>query len=107
MGKYKFVGWETKDPDPHTVPPSNGVLGYWPVGRDNITDRPVVYALVKASSEEQAIEIVKDNWPSFISWQFCNDREVPFGTAALVPTDWMLKRIRKEAENGNSNRRRS
>lgn len=98
MSNYQWISWHqpTGDYRPLNFPPNAAVLGWWCSGYDS-DDVPILCALVKATTEDDARKAVKADWPEAERWRFCEQRDTVncLGTR-FVPTEWMVPRLEAE-----------
>lgn len=97
MSKLKtyWTSWEqpTEDYRPLTFPPNEGILGWWCSGKGE--NYATLCAVIAAENEEDAINIVKKDWPEWIQWRFMNENsEIDLGDRFVVEADsWMIDRL--------------
>lgn len=98
-----WVRWYEYCPDnrPVTDPPAESILAWWETGRGN--DYSTICAVIEATNEDEAKELVSSNWPDDGSWKpkrfdTTDDRGPTFDASGLSDRfpvkDWMVERLR-------------
>ena len=102
MSAYQWTSWHQPGDDyrPLTFPPNADVLGWWCTGYGE--QGATLCAMVKASTESDAREVIKRDWPEAWAWRFCDPQDSPSMQSERFPlSEWMRERIEEAKGNGN------
>ena len=88
-----WISWyqPTDDERPLTYPPNKEVLGWWCTGFSE-DDGHTICAIVEADTEDQAEDVVLQDWPEAEKWRFCNEMKSPEVGDRFPISDWMRMR---------------
>jgi hypothetical protein len=91
MSKYKWISWFQPGDDhrPINFPPDKRVLGWWKTGERSYDSASTLVSLVLAKTEEEALSILKIDWPEVDEVRFCEDKNDTKLSDRFPIKEWM------------------